>query len=74
MRFSTSLPLITLTFLLPLQVSAQFGSFFEQMFHGSGQQGHHHQQQRQNAPSDANWYKQNYDSGTLRPLSYIFFL
>ncbi|RPA86328.1 hypothetical protein BJ508DRAFT_358426 [Ascobolus immersus RN42] len=61
MRFSTALPIITLSFLLPIQVSAQFGSFFEQMFHGGG--GHHQQQQR-NVPSDANWYKQHYEGAS----------
>jgi hypothetical protein len=40
--------------------SAQF-QFFEQMFGGGGQQ----QQQPQNVPSDSNWYRQNYEAGTL---------
>jgi hypothetical protein len=41
-----------------LGVSAQF-NFFEQMFHGAGQQ----QQPPQNAPSDAEWYRKQYDGG-----------
>lgn len=54
---------ILLSFTLPLLVSAQFGSFFEQMFHGHG--GHHQEQPKRNVPSDASWIKQNYESGRL---------
>lgn len=61
MRF-LSLPLALLqAILLASTVSAQFG-FFDQMFGGGGQGGHHghgHQQQ-QNVPSDSANYRHNY--------------
>lgn len=47
----------------PLLVSAQFGSFFDNMFNGGGHDGHHHQHRRQNVPSDPRWYRENYEGG-----------
>lgn len=51
--------------LFPLLALAQFGQFFEQMFHGGGGGGGHHQQQReQDVASDASWYKKTYEGGS----------
>ena len=48
--------------LTPLLAAAQFGQFFEQMFHGGGG-GQRSQQQERNVPSDSEWYRRNYDDG-----------
>lgn len=47
-------------FLLLGLVSAQF-QFFEQFFQGGQQQ--QGAQQKQNVPSDSNWYRQNWEAG-----------
>jgi hypothetical protein len=60
-RLTTLLGLILV--LSPLLVAAQFGQFFEQMFHG-GNGGGHGQQQERNVPSNSDWYRRNYDEGT----------
>jgi hypothetical protein len=49
----------TIFFLLGL-VSAQF-QFFEQFFQGGQQQ--QGAQEKQNVPSDSNWYRQNWEGG-----------
>lgn len=41
---------------------AQFG-FFDHMFGDQQQHQQHHHQQQGNVPSDANMYRQRYDSG-----------
>ncbi|OQV00464.1 hypothetical protein CLAIMM_05954 isoform 2 [Cladophialophora immunda] len=53
--------LITLVLFLAGIASAQF-QFFEQFFHG-GQQNQA-AQEKQNVPSDSNWYRQNWDGAT----------
>ena len=58
------LPIFTLftALLFPVLTLAQFGQFFEQMFHGGSHQQHQHQQQ-QDVASDASWYKKTYEGG-----------
>ncbi|KAL1408955.1 Long chronological lifespan protein 2 [Vanrija albida] len=49
----TRLVLLALALLLPLQVAAQFGNFFQQAFHGGGfgqQRQEQQQQQQQRGP------------------------
>ncbi|KAF8472028.1 hypothetical protein BDZ91DRAFT_632283, partial [Kalaharituber pfeilii] len=53
----------------PLLTAAQFGQFFEQMFSGGSGARHQHQRhpgggEQQNVPSDADWYRSNYESAT----------
>lgn len=55
MRFFSSISLLLCA--LAGSVHAQFG-FFEQMFGGQQQQ---HQQPAQNVPSDASFYRANYE-------------
>ncbi|KAF8437790.1 hypothetical protein BGX38DRAFT_1320723 [Terfezia claveryi] len=56
------------TFLFPFLTLAQFGQFFEQMFHGGGgshqQQQQQQQQREQDVASDATWYKKTYEGAT----------
>ncbi|KAI1313255.1 hypothetical protein F5Y03DRAFT_381394 [Xylaria venustula] len=59
MQFPNTLSLL----LLPLFASlaqAQF-NFFDQMFGGSGGGGNQQQQRQQNVPSDANFYRTNFE-------------
>ena len=51
-----------ITLLLAGLASAQF-QFFEQFFQGGQQQ--QASQEKQNAPSDSNWYRQNWAAGKL---------
>lgn len=60
--------LVCVLLLAPFLVAAQFGQFFEQMFHGSGG-GQRSQQQERNVPSNSDWYRRNYDDGGDLPLS-----
>lgn len=47
--------------------SAQF-QFFEQMFNQGGQQQQQHRQpEKQNVPSDSEWYQRNHEAGTIPP-------
>ncbi len=57
-------PFDLLCLLFATTASAQF-QFFDQFFGGQQQQ----QQERSNAPSDSNWYQQNWEGGraTLLP-------
>lgn len=52
-------PIVTLLLFLSV-VSAQF-QFFEQFFQGGQQQA---APEKQNVPSDSNWYRQNWEGGT----------
>ncbi|KIW90595.1 uncharacterized protein Z519_08378 [Cladophialophora bantiana CBS 173.52] len=56
--------LIPIVLLLAGFASAQF-QFFEQFFHG-GQQNKG-TQEKQNVPSDSNWYRQNWDGDIGSP-------
>ncbi|TVY83725.1 Long chronological lifespan protein [Lachnellula suecica] len=49
--------LLTGLLFLVINVNAQFGDFFGNMFNGQQQQ----RQEPQNVPSDSSWYQQNYD-------------
>jgi len=60
------LPLFVLL-LSPLLASAQFGSFFDQMFQGgsSGSNSNNNGGSRRgNVPSDSAWYQRNFDDAT----------
>lgn len=48
-----------LLLLAPLLASAQFGNFFENMFHGQQGGG----RQPQNVASDSEWYQETYSGG-----------
>ena len=61
--------ILSLTVLLAGAANAQF-QFFENMF--GGQQGGPQQQQQGNAPSDSNWYQQNWDQGKSVASSRLF--
>ncbi|KAI9791616.1 MAG: Long chronological lifespan protein 2 [Peltula sp. TS41687] len=64
--------LLTIFVLLPPLALGQFHQFFEHMFQhhdeahqAAHQQAHQQAQQQRNVPSDSNWYRQNYENGTL---------
>jgi len=54
--------LISILILFAGLASAQF-QFFDQFFHG-GQQQQQAPQEKQNVPSDSNWYRQNWEQAT----------
>ena len=70
---TTQLVLLLTSLVFPLLALAQFGQFFEQMFHGDRShhhhhhQHHHHNQREQDVASDAAWYRKMYDSGKYFP-------
>ena len=54
--------LLSTILLLVSSVSAQF-QFFDQFFQGGNQQQQQQAQQKQNAPSDSNWYRGMWEGG-----------
>jgi hypothetical protein len=54
--------LLALFGLFVASATAQF-QFFDQFFHGGQQQQQQQPQEKQNSPSDSNWYRQNWEAG-----------